>query len=648
MVNKSKTNGGNDTITNGKTLPLRINKGTCRTRRKKSVVSSIKCKNFGLAKPADDEEQVSKILDKMNHLKKFSADEGDDESLFVQWIDDISDTLSGLWCTGTFLKLLISSALSGRAKKWFDLTTEGIDDHLMKTYTLENFLALLSGEFDGARFLRRERFSELLNLPIDSEKSLEKFANISGLLTPYYLSSSATLDLLLTKLGPRLQKQLKSSAFPMTLDVALLMAACEFAKGASIERNDINDNIISSDATSSKKKKSTFKDSKKYKAKTTKGSTDIDFEKGVRKGYNNEAEPQIPSCKRRKQSEHCTQLSLAMTKNAETLPSENALANTYAPRKVRSSSNNSLDSFAPLKSNKHQSYVVNAIATLDSDRTFTSTTSTALADDKSEYTRDKTIFYDKPTDEPSLSSSGGHYAARRDTLHSMTSTPFKDSVQVPNPRLKDISGGDVSNGHTTKPYQAMHIFSRSALVVNEQTVKKTQFIKSNQIEDIINSNPFTSNKNEKRVKALKSLETPIASVQVNELSCFVDLEKPRSANIENKRSELLTQKFYPLHNFAVRTRNAHFSERPSNYTSAHGIKSNIRPLSTNIQKIQSFSRSDSRKADTNTEVISSHMLVQHKRSVNSENREGNRTFNDVTNPFLANTMSGTKQSNYYM
>lgn len=99
------------------------------------------------------------------------------------------------------MKLLISSALSGRAKTWFDSTTEGIDDHVIKAYSFEKFLALLSEEFDGARSLRREIFTELLTLSIDSEKSLEAFAHKSGRLTPYYLSSGAALDLFLTKIG---------------------------------------------------------------------------------------------------------------------------------------------------------------------------------------------------------------------------------------------------------------------------------------------------------------------------------------------------------------------------------------------------------------------------------------------------------------
>ena len=47
-------------------------------------------KSFCDTRQIDDDQQAFKMLDKVSHLKKFSAEEGDDDNTFVQLADDIT------------------------------------------------------------------------------------------------------------------------------------------------------------------------------------------------------------------------------------------------------------------------------------------------------------------------------------------------------------------------------------------------------------------------------------------------------------------------------------------------------------------------------------------------------------------------------
>ncbi|CAI2037639.1 hypothetical protein SEUBUCD646_0I00860 [Saccharomyces eubayanus] len=666
MVNKSKFDGGNGTATNGNAPSSRNHKKKYSNCRKKSVASSVRCGNFGIARMGDDEKQVSRIFDKMNHLKKFSAEEDDDRNLFIQWSDDITDTLSGLWWTGTFLKLLISSALTGRAKKWFDSTTEGIDDHSIRTYTLEKFLALLSGEFDGIRVLRRERFAELLELSINSETSLEKFAKISELLTPYYLSSSAALDLFLTKLEPCLQKQLGDTAFPMTLDIALLVAACEFAKGTSKERNDEhaeNDNNNNNNSNNNgntidldpsvRKNKNTIKTNKKCKNKHIHENIDNAIKKSNGKKNRNEEGLQVIHPKRRKQNESGKQLSLSTAVLADIVPLDNSISNTNASNKHFNVSN-PVDSYTS-KRNGSQNHPINEMPTLDGNRSFPITIPAAanLAYDKVESVKNETnIHYEAINDIP-LSLASGSDFVKRNVAESMSWKSIRGNAGVPDSNAKSDLRGDESNRQMARRSHAAHISSHSNTPEPRQTAWHdpigTNFAETNKIVEITNLNPFTKHENTIGSDKPKGSNNPITSMKVNKPGYFIDLEKPQSMHNGNRNVGLLAQKSYPLHNFAVRTRNAHFNDRPSNYTSAHGNLNAIHPLSLRINNIQCLSRPGIREADTNKEVHSPKMTVQEKGTVNSavaKDKDGRS--NSVENPFLGNTLNGTKLNSYYI
>lgn len=657
MVNKSKFNGGN-----GNAPSSRNNKKKYNNYRKKSVASSVRCENFGIARTDDDEKQVSMIFDKMNHLKKFSAEEDDDKNLFVQWSDDITDTLSGLWWTGTFLKLLISSALTGRAKKWFDSTTEGIDDHSIRTYTLEKFLALLSGEFDGVRVLRRESFAELLKLSINSETSLEKFAKISEFLTPYYLSSSAALDLFLTKLKPCLRKQLGDAAFPMTLDIALLVAACEFAKGTSEERkdknaennnNNNNSNPIDLDA-SMRKKRDTVKTAKKCKRKSIHENIDNAIKKSNGKKNLNEEELQVLHPKRRKQNESGKQISLPTAALAKIIPLNQNISNINASNKQFNASS-SLDSYTSLKSNSFQHHLTNETPILDGNRSFPITTPAAasLAYDKVENIKNETNIHDEAINDIPLSLASSNDFVKKSVAESMSWKSIRGNVGVPDSNVKSFLRGDESNHQMARRSHATHVSSHSNIFKPGQTAcynsNKTNFTENNKMGEINNLNPFTKNENTIKSDKSKGPKNPVTSMKVNKPSYFIDLEKPQSMHNENRSVGLLAQKSYPLHNFAVRTRNARFNDRPSNYTSAHGNLNAIHPLSLKINNIQCLSKPGKREADTNKEVNVPKMTVQEKGTVNSIiAKDSDGRSNSVENPFLGNTLNETKLNSYYI
>ena len=600
-------------------------------------------KSFCDTRQIDDDQQAFKMLDKVSHLKKFSAEEGDDDNTFVQWADDITDTLSGLCCTGTFLKLLISSALSGRAKNWFDSATEGIDDYVIKTYDFGKFLALLSEEFDGAKFLRRESFTELLKLSIDSEKSLETFAYISGRLTPYYLSSGAALDLFLSKLEPHLQKQLGNSAFPMTLDVALLMTACEFAKGASSHRKHRNKNTRDFDINSPKIKSA----AKVSKISNTKNMNENSvIEKSDRKNYSNKNELQIPDTKLRKRNGRGVQLSLFVAEHKKTLPYENFSANAYASKNGQSNLIDPFDLHTHLRNGESRLYALNAISTQNNDRSIPGTTNDNLINDEVANMRKQITINNERTDEITPSLNLSRCAVKRNSLQLVSPNTFKGSAEIQEPKMKRVLGSDISIGSS----QTMYVFSHPGTPTVANPARKNEISESCQINDTVHSNPFTANENEKISNLSESFKNPVASMEINRLSSTAGLKKiSESVHRENKRPNLSTQKSYPLHNFAVRTRNAHFNDRPSNYTSAHEITDATCRLSPSINSIQCLTGPKSRDAETNKATISSYMVAQDEKAAKSKNVETkSRKFPNVINPFLTNTVNKKKKDYYYM
>lgn len=600
-------------------------------------------KSFYDTRQIDDDQQAFKILDKVSHLKKFSAEEGDDDNTFVQWADDITDTLSGLCCTGTFLKLLISSALSGRAKNWFDSATEGIDGHVIKTYNFEKFLALLSGEFDGAKFLRRERFTELLKLSIDSEKSLETFAYISGRLTPYYLSSGAALDLFLSKLEPHLQKQLENSAFPLTLDVALLMTACEFAKGASSRRKHRNKNTRDFDINTSKIKNAA-KVSKISDTETVNENSVI--EKSDRKNYSNENELQISDTNLRKRNGRGVQLSLLVAERKRTLSYKNFPANAYASKNGQSNLIDTFDLHTHLRNGESRQYALNAISTQNNDRSIQGTTNIDLINDEVANMKKRITINNDRTDEITSSLNLSRCAVKRNSLQLVSPKTFKGSAELQDPKMKRVLGNGMSIGTS----QTTHVFSHPGTPTVGNPARKNGTSRSSQIKGIAHSNPFTANENEKILNLSESFKNPVTSMEINRLSSTAGLKKiSGSVHEENKRPNLSTQKSYPLHNFAVRTRNAHFNDRPSNYTSAHEITDATCPLSPSIDSIQCLTGPKSMDAETNKATMSSYMVAQDEKAARSINVETkSRKFPNVINPFLTNAVNKKKKDYYYI
>ncbi|CAI4391410.1 AHG_G0026590.mRNA.1.CDS.1 [Saccharomyces cerevisiae] len=618
MAYESGTNNYSDTIANGNTLPPRSKKGHS-GRRKRSKTSPIACNNFCVTRQIDDDEQAFKMLDKVSHLKKFSAEDGDDSNIFVQWADDITDILSGLCCTGTFLKLLISSALSGRAKTWFDSTTEGIDDHVIKAYSFEKFLALLSEEFDGARSLRREIFTELLTLSIDSEKSLEAFAHKSGRLTPYYLSSGAALDLFLTKLEPQLQKQLENCAFPMTLNLALLITACEFAKGASNHKKYRYKNTRDSDICTPKGKNTAIV-SKLSNTKTI--SKNKVIEKSDKKNYFDKNSQHIPDPKRRKQNEPGMRLFLVMDEEKNILPSRNVSANAYTSKNGHT---NLSDLHTNLKNNKSQQCAVEPMSILNSGSSVTGTINIDLINDEVLGTKEETTTYDERMDVNSRSLNERCCTVKKNSLQPITSNIFQKNAEIQGTKIGSVLDSGISNSFSSTEY--MFPPTSSATVSNP--VKKNEISKSSQVKDIAQFNPFMTNEKEKKLNPSESFKSPGVSMEINRLSRIAGLRNiPGNIYEDSKMLNLKTRKCYPLHNFAVRTRSAHFNDRPSNYISPHEtINATLRSRAS-FDSIQCITRSKRVDAETNKATVSA-------KSENIETKS--RKFPEVINPFLVNT-----------
>ncbi|CAI4392661.1 BDN_1c_G0026550.mRNA.1.CDS.1 [Saccharomyces cerevisiae] len=592
MAYESGTNNYSDTIANGNTLPPRSKKGHS-GRRKRSKTLPIACNNFCLTRQIDDDEQAFKMLDKVSHLKKFSAEDGDDSNI---------------------------SALSGRAKTWFDSTTEGIDDHVIKAYSFEKFLALLSEEFDGARSLRREIFTELLTLSIDSEKSLEAFARKSGRLTPYYLSSGAALDLFLTKLEPQLQKQLENCAFPMTLNLALLITACEFAKGASNHKKYRYKNTRDSDICTPKGKNTAIV-SKLSNTKTI--SKNKVIEKSDKKNYFDKNSQHIPDPKRRKQNEPGMRLFLVMDEEKNIPPSRNVSANAYTSKNGHT---NLSDLHTNLKNSKSQQCAVEPISILNSGSSVTGTINIDLINDEVLGTKEETTTYDERMDGNSRSLNERCCTVKKNSLQPITSNIFQKNAEIQGTKIGSVLDSGISNSFSSTEYMFP---PTSSATVSNPVKKKNEISKSSQVKDIAQFNPFMTNEEEKKLNPSESFKSPGVSMEINRLSRIAGLRDiPGNIYEDSKMLNLKTRKCYPLHNFAVRTRSAHFNDRPSNYISLHETINATLRSPASFDSIQCITRSKRVDAETNKATVSA-------KSENIETKS--RKFPEVINPFLVNT-----------
>ena len=193
---------------------------------------------------------------------------------------------------------------------------------------------------------------------------------------------------------------------------------------------------------------------------------------------------------------------------------------------------------------------------------------------------------------------------------------------------------------TISSSQTMHMFSRPGSLAIDHQARNNEVSMSNRIKVVDNYNPFTAN-----LKVSKSSKNVPASMRMDDLSGTVGLKNAlRTTYEENESYQLSSKKSYPLNNFAVRTRNAHFNDRPSNYTSAHAITSVTYPSSSSISTIQCFTRPNSKEPSPKKVIISSCMVAQKKELANTKSKEAkNRSsFNEVTNPFLVNVIEKNK------